>query len=99
MGQPYGAGGRGRRCYPRTVAAPAPSEHPELPATREALHRVAEEVLSARRFEATGNEIALTVRGDAVATPDLPGGGWLGDQQARAGQPDPAAAGEAGPTA
>lgn len=60
------------------MAAPAPSEHPELPATREALHRVAEEVLSARRVEATGNEIALTVRGDAVATPDLPGGGWIG---------------------
>lgn len=50
----------------------------ELPATRDALHRVAEEVLSARRVEATGNEIALTVRGDAVATPDLPGGGWVG---------------------
>lgn len=60
------------------MAPSALTDFPELPATREALHRVAEEVLSARRVEATGNEIALTVRGDAVATPDLPGGGWVG---------------------
>ena len=54
---------------------PAP---PGLASTRDSLHRVAEAVLSARRVEATGNEIALTVRDGAVATPDLPGGGWVG---------------------
>lgn len=54
---------------------PAP---PGLADTRKALHRLAESVLSARRVEATGNEIALTERDDAVATPDLPGGGWVG---------------------
>lgn len=54
---------------------PAPED---LPTTRDALHRVAEQVISARRVQDTGNEIALTVRDGAVATPDLPGGGWVG---------------------
>lgn len=65
---------------------PAPAD---LPATRDALHRVAESVLSARRVEATGNEIALTVRDGAVATPDLPGGGWVGIRDADLIRVDP----------
>jgi hypothetical protein len=51
---------------------------PALATTRDALHRVAEDVLSALRVQETGGEIALTVRSGAVATPDLPRGGWVG---------------------
>ena len=57
---------------------PLPTAPPGLAGTRAALHRVAEEVVSARRLEATGNEIALTVRAGGFATPDLPDGGWVG---------------------
>ncbi len=50
----------------------------ELPATRLALHAVAEQVLKALRLQETGNEIALRVVPGGFATPELPGGGWAG---------------------
>ncbi len=57
---------------------PLPAAPADLPHTRDALHRIAEEVLSARRVQATGNEIALTVPpGGGVGTPDFPSGGWV----------------------
>jgi hypothetical protein len=46
--------------------------------TREALHDLAEQVFSALRVQATGNEIALAARPGGFGTPDLPGGGWAG---------------------
>jgi hypothetical protein len=49
-----------------------------LIATRLALHAVAEQVISALRIQATGNEIALCVRPGGFGTPELPGGGWVG---------------------
>jgi hypothetical protein len=46
--------------------------------TRKALHRLAEQVISPLRVQATGNEIALQPRPGGFGTPDLPGGGWVG---------------------
>ena len=52
---------------------------PPLPtsfaATREALHRVAEQILAPARVAATGNEIALEATPGGFGTPALPGGG------------------------
>lgn len=57
---------------------PLPAAPADLPRTRRALHRVAEDVLSPRRVQATGNEIALTVPdGGGVGTPAFPDGGWV----------------------
>jgi hypothetical protein len=50
----------------------------ELPATRRALHALAEHVLAPLRVQETGHEIALEVRPGGFATPPLPGGGWAG---------------------
>src|SRR3954468_8835841 len=44
-------------------------------ATREALHRVAEQVLSPARVAATGHEIALQVTPGGFGTPPFPDGG------------------------
>ena len=49
-----------------------------LAPTREALHALAERVISPLRVQATGNEIALEPRPGGFGTPDLPGGGWTG---------------------
>jgi hypothetical protein len=49
-----------------------------LAPTREALHALAERVVSPWRVQATGNEIALQARPGGFGTPDLPGGGWTG---------------------
>jgi hypothetical protein len=46
-------------------------------ATREALHRVAEEVVSPARVAATGNEIALMVTPGGFGTPPFPDGGGV----------------------
>ncbi len=46
-------------------------------ATRAALHRVAEEVVSPARVAATGNEIALMVTPDGFGTPPFPDGGGV----------------------
>jgi hypothetical protein len=43
--------------------------------TREALHRIAEDVLSPARVAATGNEIALMVTPGGFGTPRFPDGG------------------------
>jgi hypothetical protein len=43
--------------------------------TREALHRVAEQVVSPARVAATGHEIALMVTPGGFGTPPFPGGG------------------------
>src|SRR3954447_1873713 len=45
------------------------------PQTRDALHRIAEEVVSPARVRATGNEIALEVTPDGFGTPPFPDGG------------------------
>src|SRR4051812_50072187 len=45
--------------------------------TREALHRVAEKVVSPARVEATGNEIALMVTPGGFGTPPFPDGGQV----------------------
>src|ERR1700710_328562 len=49
-----------------------------LVTTRLALHSLAARVISPLRVQATGHEIALTVRPGGFGTPDLPGGGWVG---------------------
>jgi hypothetical protein len=49
-----------------------------LVTTRQSLHRLAVEVISPLRVQATGNEIALRVRPEGYGTPDLPDGGWVG---------------------
>jgi hypothetical protein len=46
-------------------------------ATREALHRVAEHVVSPARVAATGHEIALTVTPGGFGTPPFPDGGGV----------------------
>jgi hypothetical protein len=46
--------------------------------TREALHRVAEQVLSPARVAATGHEIALQVTPGGFGTPPFPDGGAAG---------------------
>jgi hypothetical protein len=51
---------------------------PPLAETREALHELADRVISALRVQATGNEIALQARPGGFGTPDLPAGGWAG---------------------
>jgi hypothetical protein len=43
--------------------------------TRDALHRVAEDVVSPARVRATGNEIALEATPGGFGTPPFPGGG------------------------
>jgi hypothetical protein len=53
-------------------------EDATLVVTRRSLHAIAEQVISPLRVQATGNEIALTVRPGGFGTPDLPGGGWVG---------------------
>src|SRR3954453_11644981 len=45
--------------------------------TREALHRVAEHVVSPARVAATGNEIALMVTPGGFGTPPFPDGGGV----------------------
>src|SRR4051794_27324511 len=45
------------------------------PQTRDALHRIAEEVVPPPRVKATGNEIALEVTPDGFGTPPFPDGG------------------------
>lgn len=55
-----------------TTLPPLP---PSYTATREALHRVAEAVVSPARVAATGNEIALEVTPRGFGTPALPDGG------------------------
>jgi hypothetical protein len=45
--------------------------------TREALHRVAEQVLSPARVAATGHEIALMVTAGGFGTPPFPDGGGV----------------------
>ncbi len=56
----------------------APEADPTLVTTRRALHALAAQVISPLRVQATGNEIALTVRPGGFGTPDLPEGGWVG---------------------
>src|SRR4051794_3276037 len=46
-----------------------------FPKTREALHKLAEEVVSPARVKATGNEIALEARPGGFGTPAFPDGG------------------------
>src|SRR5689334_21152654 len=46
-----------------------------FPQTRDALHKLAEEVVSPARVAATGNEIALEVTPDGFGTPPFPDGG------------------------
>src|SRR4051812_30120485 len=46
-----------------------------FPKTREALHKLAEEVVSPARVKATGNEIALEARPGGFGTPPFPDGG------------------------
>ncbi len=48
---------------------------PAFAATRDALHRVAEQVVSPARVAATGNEIALEAAPGGFGTPVFPGGG------------------------
>lgn len=48
---------------------------PRFAATRDALHRVAEQVLAPSRVAATGNEIALQATPGGFGTPDFPDGG------------------------
>lgn len=55
-----------------TALPPLPAT---FPATRAALHRVAEHVVSPARVAATGNEIALEATPGGFGTPALPGGG------------------------
>lgn len=54
-----------------------PDVPPTLVATREALHRVAERVVSPLRVQATGNEIALEPAPGGFGTPPLPHGGRI----------------------
>lgn len=56
--------------------------------TREALHDLADQVISALRVQATGNEIALQARPGGFGTPDLPGGGWAGVTDGEVVAPD-----------
>ena len=64
---------------------------PELFATtREALHRVAEDVVSPARVAATGNEIALTVTPGGFGTPPFPDGGQVRVEGAELVRRDPA---------
>ena len=62
-------------------AVACPTILPPLPAsfgaTREALHRVAEHVVSPARVAATGHEIALEVTPRGFGTPPFPGGGQV----------------------
>jgi hypothetical protein len=44
---------------------------------RDALHRIAEEVVSPARVAATGNEIALEATPGGFGTPPFPDGGWV----------------------
>jgi len=46
-------------------------------ATRQALHRIATDVVSPARVAATGNEIALMVTPGGFGTPPFPGGGGV----------------------
>lgn len=54
---------------------PVPTDVAALVATRERLHRLAEDVLAPARVAATGNEIALEPRPGGFGTPPFPGGG------------------------
>jgi hypothetical protein len=56
--------------------------------TRDALHALAESVISALRVQETGNEIALQARPGGFGTPDLPGGGWAGSADGEVVAPD-----------
>ena len=58
-----------------TDQLPAVGDTAVLVATRNVLHRVAEEVVSPARVAATGNEIALEPRPGGFGTPPFPGGG------------------------
>jgi hypothetical protein len=44
---------------------------------RDALHRIAEDVVSPARVAATGNEIALEATPGGFGTPPFPDGGWV----------------------
>lgn len=57
---------------PESPLAPLP---PAFAATRDELHRVAEQVVSPARVAATGNEIALEATPGGFGTPAFPGGG------------------------
>jgi hypothetical protein len=59
-----------------------------LAPTREALHALAERVVSPLRVQATGHEIALEPRPGGFGTPDLPGGGWTGVAHGQVVAPD-----------
>jgi len=58
-----------------TTDSPLPPLTPAFTATREELHRVAEQVVSPARVAATGNEIALEATPGGFGTPAFPGGG------------------------
>ena len=58
-----------------TPDSPLPPLPPAFSATREELHRVAEQVVSPARVAATGNEIALEATPGGFGTPPFPGGG------------------------
>jgi hypothetical protein len=60
---------------PTTRPVSLPALPPTYTATREALHRVAEAIVSPARVAATGNEIALEVTPRGFGTPELPDGG------------------------
>jgi hypothetical protein len=60
------------------MTMPSASEDPTLVATRRSLHALAARVIAPLRVQATGNEIALTVRPGGFGTPELPEGGWVG---------------------
>ena len=53
------------------------SAPPDLAATRDALHAIAEHVLAPARVRATGSEIALKATPGGFGTPSFPGGGRL----------------------
>ena len=59
----------------RPLPAVPPPTCAALAATRERLHRLAEDVLAPARVAATGNEIALEPRPGGFGTPPFPGGG------------------------
>jgi hypothetical protein len=63
---------------------------PLFAATREALHRVAEDVVSPARVAATGSEIALMVTPGGFGTPRFPDGGQVRVEGAELVRRDPA---------
>lgn len=75
------------------MSAPLPSVPSTLVATRQALHRLAEEVVAPARTQATGNEIALEAHAGGFGTPNFPDGGWVaivdGLLQVGSGEGDP----------